>query len=241
MHKLPVPALLASSLILTASFAATAQDEPVSETETQAVSEAAAETEAETETETKSAAETETMVFPFGNFKTKDMNGEEVTNEIFSGYDLTMVNVWTTWCGYCVQEMPDLAEMYLELDDNVNFITVCMDANQSRDAAVQILKDSNAEFLTVAGYEDMMETFCSIVEYLPSTVYVDRDGNICGSYIQGMASIDVYKSELENRLEEILAAKEAETGAETETEAGAETETGTEVETETEAGSGTAD
>ena len=48
MHKLPVPALLASSLILTASFAATAQDEPVSETETQAVSEAAAETEAET-------------------------------------------------------------------------------------------------------------------------------------------------------------------------------------------------
>ena len=41
----------------------------------------------------------------------EEMTIETVTQDIFADYDLTMVNVWATWCGYCVEEMPELAKL----------------------------------------------------------------------------------------------------------------------------------
>ena len=32
------------------------------------------------------------------NFKTTDLDGNEVTQEIFSHADLTMINIWATYC-----------------------------------------------------------------------------------------------------------------------------------------------
>ena len=45
------------------------------------------------------------------SFSTYDMQLQPVTEEIFAPYDLTMVNIWATWCGYCVREMPELAKL----------------------------------------------------------------------------------------------------------------------------------
>ena len=35
-----------------------------------------------------------------GEFSIKDVNDETYTQEMFADYDLTMVNVFTTWCTY---------------------------------------------------------------------------------------------------------------------------------------------
>lgn len=66
------------------------------------------------------------------DFSTYDMNGNVVTQEIFSDYDLIMVNVWTTWCKYCIYEMPELARLKDMLPDNVNLITICDDATDRK-------------------------------------------------------------------------------------------------------------
>ena len=42
----------------------------------------------------------------FPEFKTTDTNGNEVTEKIFADKDITMVNVWGTFCGPCINEMP---------------------------------------------------------------------------------------------------------------------------------------
>ena len=44
----------------------------------------------------------------FSNLDTEDVDGNKVTKEIFSNKELTLINVWTTWCGPCVGEMPEL-------------------------------------------------------------------------------------------------------------------------------------
>ena len=36
---------------------------------------------------------------------------------MFSDYDLTLVNVFTTWCSPCVKEIPELQELYKEMKD----------------------------------------------------------------------------------------------------------------------------
>ena len=47
----------------------------------------------------------------FGAFESETLDGEKVTEEIFQQADLTMVNIWATFCGPCIQEMPDLAQL----------------------------------------------------------------------------------------------------------------------------------
>lgn len=45
----------------------------------------------------------------FPAFTTTDLNGNAVTEEIFLGKALTVVNIWGTFCDPCVNEMPLLA------------------------------------------------------------------------------------------------------------------------------------
>lgn len=52
-----------------------------------------------------------------GTFETTDIDGNTYTESVFSDYDLTLVNAFTTWCSPCVNEMPELEKLYQELKD----------------------------------------------------------------------------------------------------------------------------
>ena len=42
-------------------------------------------------------------------FETTDIDGNQVSSaDIFSQHKITMVNIWGTFCGPCIDEMPDL-------------------------------------------------------------------------------------------------------------------------------------
>ena len=63
----------------------------------------------------------------FPAFATKDMKGNDVTNDIFAGKDLTVVNFWATTCGPCISEMPELGDWAREMPENVQIIGVLTD------------------------------------------------------------------------------------------------------------------
>lgn len=52
-----------------------------------------------------------------GSFETTDIEGNAYTEKVFSDYDLTLVNAFTTWCSPCVNEMPELEKLYEEMKD----------------------------------------------------------------------------------------------------------------------------
>ena len=59
---------------------------------------------------------------------TKDINGKDFTSKDFEKYDLTMVNVFATWCTACVKEIPDLVEVQNEMKSKgVNIVGVVTD------------------------------------------------------------------------------------------------------------------
>ena len=43
-------------------------------------------------------------------FIAKDLQGNEITESIFAEKDLTVVNIWGTFCPPCIAEMPELGE-----------------------------------------------------------------------------------------------------------------------------------
>ena len=52
-----------------------------------------------------------------GRFTAQDLQGNGVSQSIFADYDLTMINVWATYCPPCLQEMPDLGKLSEEYKD----------------------------------------------------------------------------------------------------------------------------
>ena len=140
------------------------------------------------------------------SFEAEDMNGEKVDQSVFSNYDLTMVNIWTTWCGVCVEEMPYLEKLHKKLPDNVNIISICGDANDEKELAQQILDKNEITFQTLIRNDSLQESILKYVSGFPTTVFVDKNGNIVGDIQMGAPGDDIvegYQTLIEKRLSEI--------------------------------------
>ena len=125
------------------------------------------------------------------SFSTYDMQLQPVTEEIFAPYDLTMVNIWATWCGYCVQEMPELAKLKDMLPENVNLITICDDATTETELAFTILQESGAtNFQTLMGTQEIYDQFLYQVYAFPTTFFLDSQGNPVGQPIVGVPDLE---------------------------------------------------
>lgn len=136
-------------------------------------------------------------------FTAEDMDGKKVDQSIFVEYDLTMVNIWSTWCGFCVEEIDELEELYQQLPENVNMITICEDAAIEKELAKEILSTNGASFQTLVGNDVLRETLMQYISGFPTTVFVDRDGNIVGQPQVGAPGSDVltgYQQLIDDRL-----------------------------------------
>ncbi len=133
-------------------------------------------------------------------FSGKTADGKDMDASAFENYDLTMVNVWTTWCSSCVAEMPELESLYHNLPDNVNFISVCLDGDESAEAMNKVLEKNKAEFPTVIGNNTLRDkVFKDVIAY-PTTFFVDRNGNVVGDLVEGAYSESDYQNEISTRL-----------------------------------------
>lgn len=161
-------------------------------------------TETQTQAETVETQETniketeERKQMP--SFSTVDLNGNTVTDDIFAEKDLTVLNVWGTYCGPCINEMPELGKWAEELPENVQLIGLICDGYGNEDTAAQITEKAGAEYLQLIANEDFSQLFETIVG-VPTTFFVDKNGDIVGEPIIG-AYVEGYKNFVEGYLNE---------------------------------------
>lgn len=146
-----------------------------------------------------------------GNFETKDLKGNTVTNSIFADYDLTLVNIWATWCPPCVAEIPELGELVGEMQPKgVNIIGVVIDVVDERtmktdaevfDKAVEIMDSSNAAYTVLLPDKAMFSATLKSVVSLPTTVFVDKEGAIVGKAVVGAKTKEKWRTEINKYLE----------------------------------------
>ena len=95
-----------------------------------------------------------------GAFSTVDLAGNAVDSNVFANSKLTLVNVWATYCGYCVDEMPDLAKLDGEYDD-LQVLGILADAGT---------KDTTDPTNLKLGQDIAKETGAGYVSVLPDAV-----------------------------------------------------------------------
>ena len=144
--------------------------------------------------------DTETDSSKMPAFTAVDLDGNTVTDSIFSDKDLTVVNIWGTFCGPCVGEMPELGMWAQEMPDNVQLVGLVIDVageedTQHRDLAVSIMENAGADFTQIIANQDFADILKDVYG-VPTTIFVDKDGNIVGDSIIG-ANVDGYKQFVE--------------------------------------------
>ena len=84
------------------------------------------------------------------SFETTDLDGNAVKSEdLFAQHELTMVNIWTTWCGPCKGELAGLGEMNRRLAEKDAAVEGAMVQFCSDDACMVGKTDANG----VAAFE----------------------------------------------------------------------------------------
>jgi thiol-disulfide isomerase/thioredoxin len=140
-------------------------------------------------------------VFPA--FKSRTLDGKPVTNDIFAGKKLTMINMWATWCPPCVKEMPDLGRLGRSMPEGTQLIGLICDLSaddqKAKGIAVRILNGANAEFLQIE-YSPDMNSYLRTVDAIPTTIFVDSNGRIIGSPLVASRSEKDYRAAIEKAL-----------------------------------------
>lgn len=146
-----------------------------------------------------------------GDFITQDVNGETITQDIFKEHDLTMVNVFTTWCSPCVAEMPDLEKLSQQVGDrNVAVVGIVMDVldengkimDENLEQAQLLVQKTGVTYPIILPDSTYLNGRLTSIEAFPETFFVDKNGNIVGETYSGSDSLedwlDVVEQELAN-------------------------------------------
>ena len=151
-----------------------------------------------------------------GAFETTDIDGNAYTEKVFSDYDLTLVNIFTTWCSPCVNEMPDLDKLYQEMKEKgVGVVGMVIDSvgedgttDEDTVKKAQILKEkTGVTYPLLIPDAGNMNGRISGLSSFPESFFVDKDGNIVGDPIMGSRNLEDWKTAVEDALEKINSEK----------------------------------
>ena len=149
----------------------------------------------------------------FENFKAVDLSGKTVTDSIFKGKKLTMINIWATFCRPCINEMPSLEIISQEYaDKGLQVIGIVSDVSYSGDSYNKKLYDSALEIVNTTGvtYTNLLPSgSLDIIKLgevysVPETIFVDENGQVIGRSFIGSRSLENWKE----IVDEVLATME---------------------------------
>lgn len=164
------------------------------------------------------AATQEAYTNPFVLMEIKDINGDPFDVSVFSGKPF-MFNVWASWCGPCVQEMPDLDALSKEYGDKINILGLMGDAVTIDDKGELVLNQGEIDDAR-ALYEKLGISYPSLIpnalmmglmyqiqmQYFPTTLFFNGEG-----YLVDMQVGSKSKDDWAQAIDQVLATMQEET------------------------------
>jgi rhodanese-related sulfurtransferase/thiol-disulfide isomerase/thioredoxin len=145
-------------------------------------------------------------------FTAADIQGNFVDASVFEGHKLTMVNIWATFCGPCINEMPELGKLNVAYKDKgFQVVGIVIDAADAAGAPIKDMVDLAKEIISKTGadYEhilpstDLNNAILGSVSAVPTTIFVDENGSQVGETVVGSQSGDDWAKRVEALLKEV--------------------------------------
>ena len=146
----------------------------------------------------------------FHGFKGKDLDGNDVDESLFAQNKVTVVNFWFSGCKPCVEELSKLNELNDKIKEMggevVGINTDTLDDNQDGiKEAKEILKAQGASYKNLTFNSDStVGKYAGNIMAFPTTVLVDKDGNIIGEPFMGGIDDQSNYEQLMNQIQSIL-------------------------------------
>ena len=128
---------------------------------------------------------------PFRDFSGQDYDGNTVDESLFSKNAVTVVNFWFTGCKPCVAELSKLNELNDAIKsmggEVVGINTETFDGNQDAiKEAAAVLESQGAKYHNLSiDSASAAGKYASDIMAFPTTILVDRNGNIVGEPMLG--------------------------------------------------------
>ena len=141
----------------------------------------------------------------FVTFQANTVDGEAWNSEKFADSELTMINVWATYCNPCLKEMPDLGELAAEYDPaKFQIIGVVSDVREGDDAKSvefvrKLIEETKADYPHLLLNESLYMSFVGAVSAVPTTFFVRQDGSLVG-YLTGAMEKENWKALIDDLL-----------------------------------------
>ena len=120
------------------------------------------------------------------SFETTTLQGDTITSEeLFAGHKVTMVNIWATWCGPCVNEMPELQKLNDSLaEKGCQVVGICFDATNDNYTAeaLEIMDQCGVSYPNIHFTSDMN---WAGVSTFPTSFFISEDGTILSEPVVG--------------------------------------------------------
>ena len=131
-----------------------------------------------------------------------DLAGNTANESILNNYDLTMINVWATYCNPCISEIPDLDKLYKQVKGSgVNIIGVALDGPGNLSGIQRVVDKTGASYKMYIPSSSMLNnSFMSSVTFVPTTFFADRNGNLVGSPVSGTRTAAAWEKVINERL-----------------------------------------
>ncbi|WP_432405839.1 TlpA family protein disulfide reductase [Wukongibacter sp. M2B1] len=130
-------------------------------------------------------------------FNLKDLGGKDVIgSDVFKQNKLTMINIWATFCGPCIREMPDLQKLHEELKgEGVSVLGIIGDTPDADNeaAAKKIIETKGVNFINVIPDQGIKDNLIGGIAGYPTSLFVDSEGKIVGKVITGSRTKEEYK------------------------------------------------
>jgi thiol-disulfide isomerase/thioredoxin len=112
---------------------------------------------------------------PAPNFTLVDGDGNPVSLADLKG-QIVLINFWASWCGPCREEMPLLEQIHQRYEP-LGFTLLGVNVEENSSDAVNWLKDRPVSFPILFDPDNGVSKLYDVVA-MPSTVIVDREGNV---------------------------------------------------------------